>query len=259
MSAILGSNGKASRLPSASRAGSDKRRAISELKEQVERQILLTAELQHRIKNTLAIVSAIANQTMQGNNVAAAREAFAARLATLSNAHDILTRTNWSYASIKDVVQGALAPHRSSSLCIRTNGPELVLPPKQVLALAVAVHELATNATKYGALSTGGTVEIEWSVESIDGVPSFRFSWCESGGPMVVEPSPSQMGFGSRLIEQMLKDNFAGEVSTSYRKSGIECEMITPLANVEKFLKPITAAKGSVRSHNYPVDLDQDQ
>lgn len=230
MSAILGSNGKPSRLLSTSGSVSDN--AISELKEQVERQVLLTAELQHRIKNTLAIVSAIANQTMRGDNVAAAREAFAARLVTLSNAHDILAQTNWSNATIKDVINGALAPHRSSLLCIRMNGPELVLPPNQVLALAVAIHELATNATKYGAFSTGGTVEIVWRVEEIGGIPIFRFTWTESGGPIVSEPSPNQRGFGSRLIEQMLENNFAGKVATSYRKSGIECEMIAALSNI---------------------------
>ncbi len=230
MSAISEDNGKPSSL-SPSRSVSEKWPAISELKEQIERQVLLTAELQHRIKNTLAIVSAIANQTMRGNNVAAAREAFAARLATLSNAHDILTRTNWSHASIRDVVNGAVAPHRAGF--IRLNGPELVLPPRQVLALAVAVHELATNATKYGALSTGGSVEIVWSVDEIEGIPNLRFTWTESGGPTVAEPSPDQRGFGSRLIEQMLEDNFAGKVATSYRKSGVECEMIAPMTNIK--------------------------
>jgi two-component sensor histidine kinase len=92
VSAILGRNSKATRLLSTSGSACDKRPAISKLKEQVKRQALLTTQLQHRIKNTLAIVAAIANQTMRGDNVAAARDAFAARLATLSNAHDILTQ-----------------------------------------------------------------------------------------------------------------------------------------------------------------------
>lgn len=155
VSPILGSGGKPSHLLWISRDITDEWRAIAELKEAVQRQALLTAELQHRIKNTLAMVGAIANQTMRGDNVAAAREAFAARLMTLSRAHDILTQTSWADAPIGDIVNGALAPHRPGQGCIRANGPDLVLQPKQALALAVAIHELATNATKYGALSGG--------------------------------------------------------------------------------------------------------
>ena len=105
------------------------------------------------------MVAAIANQTMRGDDVAAAREAFASRLMTLSRAHDILTQTSWSDAPIRDIVNGALAPHLADRGCIRASGPDLVLQPRQALALAVAIHELATNATKYRALSTSGRVD----------------------------------------------------------------------------------------------------
>ena len=159
VSPIPGSDGKPSHLLSISRDITDEWRALSELKEAVQRQALLAAELQHRIKNTLAMVAAIANQTMRGDDVAAAREAFASRLMTLSRAHDILTQTSWSDAPIRDIVNGALAPHLADRGCIRASGPDLVLQPRQALALAVAIHELATNATKYGALSTSGRVD----------------------------------------------------------------------------------------------------
>ena len=228
VSPILGSDGKPAFLLSISRDITEEWRAASELKEAVERQALLSAELQHRIKNTLAMVGAIANQTMRGDNVAAAREAFAARLMTLSHAHDILLQTSWTNAPIKEVLNGALAPHRSGQGRIRAHGPDLELQPKQALALAVAVHELATNATKYGALSGNGRVEIVWSIEAIDEVPSFRFTWTESGGPPVSQPAST--GFGSRLIERMLGNDFAGRVVISYHPDGVVCELIAPLS-----------------------------
>jgi two-component sensor histidine kinase len=230
VSPILGSDGRPSHLLSISRDITEEWRVTSELKEAAERQALLSAELGHRIKNTLAMVGAIANQTMRGDNVAMAREAFSARLMTLSHAHDILTQTSWTDAPIKEVVNGALAPHRSGQGRIRTSGPDLVLQPKQALALAVAVHELATNAAKYGALSTSGRVDIVWSDQPIDGVPSFRFGWTESGGPDVKQPAPDKKGFGSRLIEQMLGNDFSGIVRTSYAPGGLVCELTAPLA-----------------------------
>lgn len=230
VSPIFGSNGEPSHLLSISRDITEEWRATSELKEAVERQALLAAELQHRIKNMLAMVGAVAHQTIRGDNVVAAREAFAARLMTLSHAHDILTNTSWTDAPIKEVLNGALAPHRSGQGRIRTSGPDLVLQPKQALALSVAVHELATNAIKYGALSATGRVDIVWANEVIDKVPSFRFSWTESGGPRVSEPASNRRGFGSRLIEQMLGNDFAGKVQTLYKPAGVVCELIAPLS-----------------------------
>lgn len=227
---IAGSDGKPSHLLSVCRDITEESRAFSDLKEAVQRQALLAAELQHRIKNTLAMVAAIANQTMRGDDVDAAREGFAARLTTLSHAHDILTQTSWSDAPIRDIVNGALAPHRSGQGSIRASGPDLVLPPRQALALAVAIHELATNATKYGALSTRGRVDVTWTVAELEKVPYLRFTWTESGGPAVFKPEPDQRGFGSRLIEQMLSSAFAGKVVTSYRLAGVECELFAPLS-----------------------------
>jgi two-component sensor histidine kinase len=232
VSPILGPDGSPSHLLSISRDITDEWRATSELNESVERQALLTGELQHRIKNTLAMVGAIANQTMRGESVALAREAFAARLMTLSHAHDILTQTSWASAPIKEVVNGALAPHRSKQGRIRVDGPSFDLTPKQALALSVAVHELATNAVKYGSLSTNGNVEVEWAEVAADGIPGFRFTWTESGGPAVVEPTQDQKGFGSRLIERMLANDFGGQVRTLYRPDGVVCELVSPLSRL---------------------------
>jgi two-component sensor histidine kinase len=232
VSPIFGNDGRPSHLLSISRDITDEWRATSELKKAVDRQELLAGELQHRIKNTLAIIGAIANQTMRGDSVADAREAFSMRLATLTKAHDLLTQKSWASASVSDVVNGALAPHRSGPGRIHASGPDLELQPKQALALAVAVHELATNALKYGALSNNGQVDIVWTNETIDSVPSFRFVWTESGGPSVVEPAASRKGFGSRLIERMLSNEFDGKVTTAYRPGGVVCELIAPMARL---------------------------
>lgn len=230
VSPIMGADGKPSHLLAISRDITEEWRAVAELNEAVERQAVLTAELQHRIKNTLAMVGAIANQTMRGDSVANAREAFAARLMTLSRAHDLLTQASWASAPIRDVVDGALAPHLTNRGQISTSGPNLHLTAKQALALAVAIHELATNATKYGALSGSGSVAVAWSDRAIDGVETFSFTWTESGGPAVVEPK--QKGFGSRLIEKMLPNDFGGEVRTFYRPGGVVCELTSPLTRL---------------------------
>lgn len=189
VSPILGDDGRPAHLLSISRDITEEWRAAAKLKEAVERQELLASELQHRIKNTLAMVAAIANQTMRGDSVSAARQAFSARLMILSHAHNILTQTNWSSAAIQDIVEGALAPHLTGPGRVAVNGPHLELPPKQALALAIAVHELVTNAAKYGALSTDGLVEVVWSQQLVENVPSFIFRWTESGGPTVTEPT----------------------------------------------------------------------
>ena len=230
VSPIMGADGKPSHLLSISRDITEEWRAVTELNEAVERQAVLTLELQHRIKNTLAMVGAIANQTMQGDSVANAREAFAARLMTLSRAHDLLTQSNWASAPIRDVVEGALAAHRTGRGQISAGGPDLHLTAKQALALAVAIHELATNATKYGALSGHGSVAVAWSDRPVGGAETFSFTWTESGGPAVTEPT--KKGFGSRLIEKMLPNDFGGEVRTFYRPGGVVCELTSPLGRL---------------------------
>jgi len=229
VSPIRGDAGQVTHLLSISRDVTEEWRAVSELHDALERQALLAGELQHRIKNTLAMVGAIANQTMRGDDVALARQAFAARLTMLSRAHDILTQTSWASAPIRDVIEGALASHTGQDR-IAIDGPDLDLPPRQALALALAVHELATNAVKYGALSThAGRVDIAWNNDVSETEPRFRFIWTESGGPAVKEPAASEKGFGSRLIERMLASDFAGEVHTSYRPQGVACELRAPI------------------------------
>jgi PAS domain S-box-containing protein len=199
---------------------SDRTWAAISRAQSVARQNMLTGELHHRIKNTMAMVQAIAGQTMRK---AATKEdalsAFEARLMALSAAQDVLTRSSWSAATMAQIVEGALAPHRPMHADrISADGPEINLSPQSALSFVLAFHELATNATKYGALSNdAGIVTIRWTIEDIDGQPIFSCVWQEAGGPPVVPPS--RKGFGSRLIKAGFSRAFS--VDIDYAPDGL--------------------------------------
>jgi two-component sensor histidine kinase len=182
---------------------------------------VLINELNHRVKNTLATVQAIAAQTLRGANVdPAVREALESRLMALSNAHSTLTSHRWEGAEIQQIIAQAVAPHTTPDR-IRLDGPPIRLPPRSALAIAMGMHELATNAVKYGSLSNGsGLVSIAWSVD--DGSPrKLRLQWHESGGPPVT--SPRRRGFGSRLIERNLAHDLDGSATISFQSDGVIC------------------------------------
>lgn len=204
-------------------------RDVTAEKEAENRQILLTRELQHRVKNTLAMVNALANQTLRrATNAQDGLAAFSARLIALGHAHDILTQTSWTSAPILAVVRETLVNHRGEGERIRWSGPDVRLTAKQSLALALALHELATNAVKYGALSNdGGTVGVHWQIALREGHPQLRFEWRETGGPLV--EAPARRGFGSRLIEQSLAAEFGGVVAVDYAPTGLVCTIDAPL------------------------------
>lgn len=166
-------------------------RDIGKLKRAEAQQQLLTRELEHRMKNTMAMVGAIASQTFRtAATKEEARTIFDARLYALNQAHDILTRSSWTSAPMSTVVEGALAAHRSGEGRIHFHGPAVDLTARQALSLALALHELATNAAKYGAMSVpDGTIDIGWDwFDSSDG-PVLRFAWREAGGPPVTQPT----------------------------------------------------------------------
>lgn len=197
-----------------------------------QRQAILTHELQHRIKNILAMVSAIASQTLRGDDLATGRDNFTARLRALSEAHNLLTDTRWTDASLRGVLEASLAPHRPGEK-VAIVGDDHRLNPRMALSLALAVNELATNAVKYGALSVDdGRVEIDWSVapDSENGEPELTWRWRELGGPTVVQPA--RRGFGSVLIERVLAADFGGVVKIDYTPSGVEMELRVPAANL---------------------------
>lgn len=203
---------------------------ISERKRAEAHQALLINELNHRVKNTLAIVQGLAQQTFRPTvEPSTARAAFEGRLAALSAAHDVLTRQNWSHASLRDIAACAVEPFRPADLHqITFEGPELWLPPKTSVSLAMALHELATNAVKYGALSTdSGSVALSWSVEPRGEDRHLHMVWAESGGPPVV--TPSRRGFGTRMIERGLAAELGGTVTLDFAQEGLRCEIDSPL------------------------------
>ncbi|GJD52504.1 hypothetical protein OPKNFCMD_5270 [Methylobacterium crusticola] len=209
---------------------------ITARKRAEEHQRLLTGELQHRVKNTLTLVQAIASQTLRGTgDVNAMREAFASRLISLGRAHDILTQASWTAAPIGEVVEGALSVHRNAGPArIRVSGPNVLLAAKPALSLALALHELATNAAKYGALSNeSGVVDLRWHVVHEAEAPRFCLTWSEQGGPAILT-QPARKGFGSRLIERSFAAEVGGEVKLTYAPAGLVCRLEAPLASMQE-------------------------
>jgi PAS domain S-box-containing protein len=191
-----------------------------------EQRDLLIKELEHRVKNTLTIVQSIAAQTFRHSKVdPAVQRAFEGRLITLSNVQAVLTQQSWDSAELHEVVRSALRAHGApGEQHFRIEGPELQLSPQSAVALSMAVHELATNAIKYGALSAeAGHVDIGWSIS--DG--RFRWSWRERGGPRV--KTPKRKGFGSRMIERALALQLSGKVAIDYAPAGVACTIDAPL------------------------------
>ncbi len=202
-------------------------------REEEQRRLLLD-ELNHRVKNTLAIVQSLVVQTARGSAMPdALRDTLEARLHALAAAHDLLTRETWRGAELADVVAATLAPFDGAAIRVRAHGPGLRLPPNAALVLNMALHELATNAAKYGALSApDGYVEIAWRLAPADGVSSgvLDLLWSERGGPAVAPPA--RQGFGSQLIEDGVSYQLGGSVALRFDPVGVECRFLIPLPPV---------------------------
>jgi two-component sensor histidine kinase len=192
---------------------------------------LINQELKHRVKNTLTVLGAVATQTFRDESSKADLERYQGRLAAFGRAHDLLTAANWAEAPLQDVISTALAPYSSGDRRFTVSGPPLVVKSRQALALSLAIHELATNALKYGALTAAsGQVSVTWKAEDQQGKPNFVFTWQELGGPPASEPA--DVGFGSRLISRVLQDDFGGAVEVSYESTGLICRLTAPLENL---------------------------
>lgn len=194
-----------------------------------QQQRLLINELNHRVKNTLATVQSIVAQTTRSEGSAAEmRASIEGRLMALSQAHDVLTREHWESAELHDIVARATAPFRAAGEGrFRIQGPSIRVSPRQALALSMALHELATNAGKYGALTCAdGSVAISWSVAPGE-VPMFKLEWCERGGPVVTPPAAR--GFGSRLLERGVAQDLGGEVELEFAPAGVRYRVHAPL------------------------------
>jgi PAS domain S-box-containing protein len=200
-----------------------------------EHQRLLVHELNHRVKNTLATVQALAAQAFRGVEANDERKVFEARLFALAKAHDLLTHTNWEGAHLLDLIREAVAAYQREGLGrIDIEGPNLWLRPHIALALSMALHELATNASKYGALSIpSGRVIIQCTVTSHN-PRLLSLRWEEIGGPPVTPPS--RKGFGTRLIERGLSVELGGDAIITFEPSGVVCTLTTPLDNENTLL-----------------------
>lgn len=187
-------------------------------------QRLLLDELNHRVKNTLANVQAIAAQTLRTTpEPAAFRTAFEARLMALSATHDLLTASTWTGADLQEVLLLELEPHGENHY--RFEGPQVQLSAQEALTFGLVFHELATNAAKYGALSSpDGCVQVRWSVEGADDNRRLKLEWAEHGGPPIAA-APAHRGFGSRLIERSVKSDLGGKAELDYGPKGVTCRI----------------------------------
>ena len=204
-------------------------RDITKRKEAERLQQLLIAELSHRVKNTLATVQSIANQTVRlAKSPGDFAASFGGRLQALARAHTLLTHTTWQGADLLALVRDHLLLEGSEDTRVEYGGPSVTLDPQASLHVALVLHELATNARKYGALSVPeGRVSVAWVMRAQDG-QTLRLEWKERAGPKV--SAPRTRGFGTTLIEQSLHAQ-GGEARIDYEADGITCSITLPVAN----------------------------
>jgi PAS domain S-box-containing protein len=202
---------------------------ITARKRAEEQQTMLVAELNHRVKNILAVVQAISSQTVRTSSSLPVYSAtFAGRIKALSVAHDILTRTRWKGIGLNELLESVLSPYLvTGGERISLSGPPVLLPARTVVPLSMAVHELATNASKYGALSSQrGRVSVDWSLAQ-NGHPLVDLSWQEEDGPGVAEGSKS--GFGTTLIRRVISQDLEGTVELDFAPGGLRSVLQFPL------------------------------
>lgn len=201
-------------------------RDVTERHAYEEQQRRLIDELNHRVKNMLALVQGLALQSFKGDKpLAAAQAAFQARLSALAVAHDLLTRAKWAGATLDEIVGAAVTPQAGASGQVAFGGPPVSLPPKVAVSLVLAFHELATNAVRDGALSAPtGRVEVAWQCHAGD---RLAIAWRETGGPPVTPPARG--GFGLRMVERVLASELGAQVRMDFAAAGLECRIDAPL------------------------------
>ncbi|MCB8819022.1 sensor histidine kinase [Microvirga rosea] len=214
-----------------------------------ERQALLLHELNHRVKNTLATVQSIASLTRRSAEAEdpAIWDAFLGRLQGLAKTNDLLTATNWNGADLRDVLSNELDPYQDVlGRRVRLRGPRVSLQASAVLALGLAVHELATNAAKYGSLShPEGRIRVTWAVTKGDSPRSLLVEWVETGGPPVVPPK--RQGFGSKLIQRGLAQQLGGDIKLIFAPTGVRCVITFPVVGVVAELEELSGNRDQER------------
>jgi two-component sensor histidine kinase len=187
---------------------------------------VLTTEIHHRMKNMLAMVTAVVRQSLRSAvSIADAEAAICARLMAMAKAHDFLLAASEKSTSLTGVVRAAVEQHDTSSSRIAIKGDDIDIAPSSILPLTLALNELCTNATKYGALScASGSVTVGWVLDEVE--KSVRFRWIESGGPAVDVPRTRSLG--TRLIEEALPRQLGGQARLFFRRTGVEFELVVP-------------------------------
>lgn len=217
--------------------------AALERKKAAERDRLLMAELDHRVKNTLANIQALVVQTSRSaETLTGFVEGLDGRIQSMAKAHSLLSEARWEGVSITRLLREELEPFGPRDNVVTIEGPDLVLTPKSALSLSLAIHELATNAAKFGAFSTPeGTVAVRWALAGDNGI---SLSWVEAGGPRV--RPPSRRGFGSTLIERALAMETGGSATLRYEPDGIVCDVFLPRSSVLSRNIMTSASTGAV-------------
>jgi PAS domain S-box-containing protein len=201
---------------------------ITERKRTEATRELLINELNHRVKNTLAAVQSLALQSLRGaRGIEEGRQIFMQRLMALSRAHNILTDRSWQSADLVEIAAESAKPFDGPGGRILRHGPSVPLSPKAALALSMVLHELATNATKYGALlADGGAVDLSWRIDE----GQLRLVWRERGGPPAAPTA--RTGFGTKLIERSLEGDLGGRAEMDFAPDGLVCTMTMPLGAI---------------------------
>jgi len=206
---------------------------ISQRKRNEEHIEFVMRELSHRTKNLITVIIAMARRTArQSGDFDDFEEKFTGRLHGLARSHDILVQTDWMGASVDELVRSHLSPFITDPASLQTSGPDLLLRPEAVQNLGFALHELATNANKFGALcQPGGQVEFSWQITANgSGERRVRMCWSESGGPEVVQPTRS--GFGSTVIQKLTEASLNATVTTAFERKGFRWEVDMPAKEI---------------------------
>jgi two-component system CheB/CheR fusion protein len=188
-----------------------------------DQQRVLTAELSHRVKNTLTVVSSMAERTLPDGT---AKTDLIARFHALGKTHELLSSAGWTEAGLREIVLSELTPHGAGGNNVRVAGPPVMLRPQAALFLALAIHELATNAAKYGALSNvDGKIEVVWTIAG-ESPSRIELTWTERGGPKI-DGLPTR-GFGMELIERGIRFELQGEAKFDAIDGGLQCKLVVP-------------------------------
>jgi two-component sensor histidine kinase len=197
---------------------------ITERRQAEERILLLAREVDHRSKNALAVVQAALRLTPR-SDAGAYAAAVEGRVAALARAQTLLAADRWSGAELRGLIEGELAAFLGAGQRVELDGPRVTLPTGVTQAIAMAVHELATNAVKHGALSVpGGRVAVSWQLRD----EALQLRWQEAGGPPLHGP-PARRGFGSRVLEGTVRGQLGGSVSLDWLPEGLACRLVVPL------------------------------